>query len=256
MENNISKNWDQKFDILIFNKIDSTNEEAKRLLDSDHVSSNTLIWAETQTNGKGRLSRIWHSNPGNLTFSLIFKNDAEFDFSSLPIIPFLSAVALGEVICENFNVEEKISYKWPNDVLFSGKKLAGILSESSIDHQHKTLNWLIMGMGVNIFSHPTQTSYPATNLFAEGITISSDDLLDKYIQKFLSLKSQYYEFGFGIICEKWLNKAAFIGEIIQVSRKDEQLTGKFWGIDKQCNIKLELPNGQIEIIQYGDIVGI
>ena len=127
--------------VYYFSNLDSTSKYLKELI-SQGVSSNTVIWADKQSQGKGRQGREWISPPGGLYFSVLL-------FSSIPVKPAFSLVA-GEAVVEALKLfsNKNIQIKWPNDIMVSGRKVAGILCESLNKN-------LIVGVGLNI-KHPAK----------------------------------------------------------------------------------------------------
>lgn len=246
------KDWHKQFDVLTFNKLESSNEEAKMFLDYNIVESNSIIWVEHQTSGKGRMSRKWESTPGNLTFSIILKKH-HFNIESISALPFITSLAIGQAIESSFSQKKfDISLKWPNDVLINNKKVAGILIESKILPSQK-IDWIIIGIGLNILASPSQTSYPSTSLFTEGLAIANSQMLDNLMQKFTNVMQSHQKLGFPQIRKKWLEKAAFKNQKIQISMQNKVLTGEFSGIDKDGNLKLQLSENETKTIKFGDI---
>ncbi len=147
--------WLRSFNLLMFDDIDSTNTEAKRLAECS-VDGDFVIWAKSQNNGRGRAGKEWISEEGNLYMSLLLRPRCAFVHYSE--ISFVTAISVGEVIfdlvagCEGFK-EMTSGYKWPNDILVDGKKISGILLETlpySVSNSEE--RWLIIGIGINITS--------------------------------------------------------------------------------------------------------
>jgi BirA family biotin operon repressor/biotin-[acetyl-CoA-carboxylase] ligase len=174
---------------------------------------------------------------GNLYFSLILKTPKNIDFSNLS---FLVAVALGEAL----NLKE-INYKWPNDILLSGKKIAGILLEKDGD-------FIVVGVGVNLISNPDKTNYPAGNLKDLGINLEKINLLKSFLDQFKNLQQEWHDFGFLPIRNLWLEKAFHIGKEINVNLPDNSLKGIFKNLDKDGNLVLTVNNEEI-LISSGEI---
>ena len=127
----------------------STNDEA-RLLANNGAPDRTVVWADVQTAGKGRRGRNWSSPIGNMYVSLLLRPQCEL--SRVAQISLVAALGLGDAISQ-FVAPERITNKWPNDVLIDGKKVAGLLLESSSSGAGGT-SWVIVGCGVNISSFP------------------------------------------------------------------------------------------------------
>ena len=113
--------------LVALDSVESTNDEAWRLAE-EGAAERTLVWALVQTKGRGRRGRVWVAQPGNLVFSLLLR--PERPPMEAAQIGFLAALALGEAVGSVAPPMIEVQYKWPNDVLFNGRKGAGILLES------------------------------------------------------------------------------------------------------------------------------
>ena len=132
---------------------------------------NTLLFADMQTNGRGKGNRIWSSEENlNLYMSLLIDaNDKSINYSNFS---FLSSVCIMETIAR-FTENLDIQTKWPNDVLINQKKVSGILLE--FDLSKKTL---IIGIGVNLVSYPENTMFTATSVKNEGFEIDRESFIN------------------------------------------------------------------------------
>ena len=152
--------------------LDSTNLEAARraLAGAPH---GTVITARHQTAGRGRQGRQWEDSGDALLFSLLLR-PAESP-SAAAQLSFAAAVAVGEALA-NAAPGLAVSYKWPNDLLLSGRKACGILLESEADPAGG-LAFLVVGIGINLRAAPLETRLPATSLAQEGLKVEPDTLL-------------------------------------------------------------------------------
>jgi BirA family biotin operon repressor/biotin-[acetyl-CoA-carboxylase] ligase len=190
-----------------------------------------LVTAKQQTAGQGRLGRAWISTPGNFYGSLVWHTavpPARYGEYS-----FVAAVSLLSTI-KKFT-PEKLTLKWPNDVLLAGRKCAGILIESHDEN-------LIIGIGVNLRHAPPDDAVrtPATALWPEKIPNPKADLefTNLLIKGFSYWHEQYERDGFEIIRTEWLRHAHHLGQQITVNTPAETITGIFDGIDQQGNLLL------------------
>ncbi len=216
----------------------STNEDAKKLIDSENEYLNYVISAEQQTSGKGRYDRVWQSPVGNLYCSFIVENkDASYH-------SFVAAVATIETIREICPSIE-ISCKWPNDVLVEGAKISGILLEVYKDA-------LIIGIGVNILSSPSSAHYKTACLRDFDCDISSEDLLAVLAGKLSENTSLLKNTGFETVRKKWVEFAHNIGKEIQVNLINESTKGIFKGISEQGALLIDTGD-EIKKIMAGDV---
>ena len=130
--------------VFYFPTIDSTNIKCQELA-KNGAPEGTLVVADEQVGGKGRLGRVWFSPKGvNIFMSLILR--PRLEIQQCPQLTLITAVAVVEAIRENYPI--KASIKWPNDILIDGKKICGILTE--LNAEADRINWVVIGMGLNV----------------------------------------------------------------------------------------------------------
>ena len=151
-------------EIKYFAEITSTNEVAKELA-SRGAEEGTVVLAETQTQGKGRLGRRWLSPKGGVWFSVILRPRISAKYSYQ--LTFMTAVAVAKTIRKLFKLNAEI--KWPNDVLVNERKVCGILTETST--RGDAIDFAVVGIGVNanvdLASFPKNLRASVTSLEAE-----------------------------------------------------------------------------------------
>ncbi|HEY0521750.1 MAG TPA: biotin--[acetyl-CoA-carboxylase] ligase, partial [Stellaceae bacterium] len=116
------------FRLLSYDRLGSTNDEAKRLARDDGAAHGTVVWALEQTQGHGRTGRVWASPPGNLYCSTVLRPDCPA--ARAAEIGFVAALAVGDALTPLLPGSARLGYKWPNDVLVGGRKVSGILAEA------------------------------------------------------------------------------------------------------------------------------
>lgn len=197
----------------------------------------TWIMAKTQTAGRGRRGRAWVTPAGNLTATLVFKPEATAAEAARR--SFLAANALFAAL-SIYVPSEKLALKWPNDVLLSGGKVAGILLESS--GHGRFVDWLSIGIGVNLAQTPegvTDASFAPTSLKAAGgWDVEPADFLATLADAYATQEEKLAHFGFKRIREDWLRHAARLGEVITARTGREDVTGIFDTIDNEGNLVL------------------
>ncbi|HZB93315.1 MAG TPA: biotin--[acetyl-CoA-carboxylase] ligase [Stellaceae bacterium] len=237
------------FRLVRFGEIDSTNEEAKRRAASG-APEGTLVTAAAQSAGRGRRGRSWVSVPGNLYMSLLLR--PERSAGAAAQLGFAAALALGEAVSPLLPPGRELGYKWPNDVLVGGRKISGILLESQASAEGE-LDWLVVGIGVNIASHPAASDYPATSLAAEGAaTVTPATLLEGVAGRLLFWYELWLAEGFAPLRRAWLAHAIGLEQPIRVRLADGESTGRFAGLDEEGALLLE--NGAtLRRIAAGDV---
>lgn len=234
-----------------FESLDSTNEQARGLA-KDGALDGTVIWAKSQTAGRGRQGREWQSPEGNLYCSIVVR--PEVPAADAAQLSFVTALALGQAVSGLLPDGVEMRYKWPNDLLLDGRKAAGILLESS-GGAAGGLDWLVIGAGLNVEECPDVTDgYPATSLREAGVRpVALDDILARYIGGFAHWRARWQNEGLAAIREAWLERAARLGEDITVRLPGDQLQGRFTGLDEGGALLLDLPDGSRRTITAGDV---
>ena len=145
-----------KIRIKRYKKVKSTNDVALRLI-NQNISDPTLITAEKQTSGRGRVGKKWISKKGNLFISIFFRFDQKkINFKQFSV---LNALLIKKIISKI--ISKKIYIKWPNDLLFDQKKLCGILQEVI---RYDNFDYLVVGIGLNTNIDPQNKSFKSTSL--------------------------------------------------------------------------------------------
>jgi BirA family biotin operon repressor/biotin-[acetyl-CoA-carboxylase] ligase len=234
-------------------EIDSTNTHARQLAESGAAEGEIVI-AEQQTRGRGRLSRNWISPAFvNLYLSVVLR--PELPPAHAPQITLMAAVALADTVA--CFTPDPPAIKWPNDILVCGKKLAGILTESSLTAER--INYVILGIGVNInFPHalmPEAIRGHATSLMeCAGRAVSREAFLGRLIQHLDRCYGILGEAGFDRIAPRWEAYFSLRGKRVRVDMGDEALAGVAKGIDNDGALIVEGERGQFHRILAGDVV--
>jgi BirA family biotin operon repressor/biotin-[acetyl-CoA-carboxylase] ligase len=245
------------FRLIAHDILDSTNAQALRHVRERHNEASPLwITAREQTAGRGRRGNIWNSPPGNLYATLLLKDPASP--SHAPELSFVAALAVYDAILDRApNLRRSLALKWPNDVLCGGAKLAGILIESLKLETRLGLDTglaLAVGIGVNCRHHPSETSYPATDLAALGVQVSAGDLFSALSLAMMRRLDRWRGGeGFAAIRADWLDRASGLGEEIQARLPGRTLVGRFEALDENGCLLLRLADGSIETIVAGDV---
>lgn len=234
-------------------EIDSTNTHARQLAENG-ASEGEIVIAEQQTRGRGRLGRNWVSPAfGNLYLSVVLR--PELPPARAPQITLMAAVALADTVA--CFTPDSPAIKWPNDILVRGKKLAGILTESSVSAER--IIYVILGIGVNInFPHalmPEGIRGRATSLMeCAGQMVSREAFLRRLIQHLDRCYGILGEAGFDRIAPRWEAYFSLRGKRVRVEMGDEALVGVAKGIDNDGALIVEGESGQFHRILAGDVV--
>lgn len=228
----------------------STNAEALGLARAGD-SGPFWITARTQTQGRGRSGRNWISPPGNLYATLLLTQPCAPPVA--PQLAFVTGLAVFDAAAECApQLAPQLALKWPNDLLLSGEKLAGILIES----ETAPVLRIAIGIGVNSTSHPAETSYPATDLAARGASVSSDALFTALMQSMQRRLAQWNEgAGFALVRADWLARAYGLGQDIRVRLPEREFSGRFEGLDEAGRLLVQ-ESGRLTTVTAGDVFGL
>ena len=226
--------------LVAFERVGSTNDEAKRLA-REGAAEGTLVWAQEQQAGRGRRGRRWASPPGNLYLSLILRPAEPAGRAAQ--LGFAAALAVGDLLPDR----AAIGFKWPNDVLLAGRKVAGILLESEMD-SGDALAFLVVGVGVNLAAAPGDTEFPATSVAAAtGAAPDPAAALGCFARAFETWRGRWGRDGFAPLRAAWRARAIGLGGPIRVRLDNLTLAGRFADIDEEGALLLESEDGRHRI---------
>ncbi|MGB9716489.1 MAG: biotin--[acetyl-CoA-carboxylase] ligase [Thermodesulfovibrionales bacterium] len=239
-------------EILFYDKIDSTNTIAEHLA-KEGKAEGTVILAETQKKGKGRLGRIWVSPPYvNIYMSIILR--PKIELKDITLITIMASIACVRALRKVSDLD--ITIKWPNDLTVSGKKIGGILTDLHI--AEKVLKYAVTGIGVNINMDssdlPDEIKDIATSLKIEtGRTYSRTKILieilneiDKWYRVLKDMKRKK-------ILEEWKLLSSTLGRKVIIATGKETLRGIAESINDEGMLVLRLPSGERRVIYTGDL---
>lgn len=239
-------------EIIYFTETDSTNDRAHALA-KDGAAEGTVVIAEAQQAGKGRLGRRWTSPAGvNLYASIILRPPIAPRHA--PQLTFLSAAAVARAVTEITGLTPTV--KWPNDVLLDGSKVAGLLNE--LDAETERIHYLILGVGVNVNMQaeqfPEDLRYPASSLaLACGGEVSRMLFTRTLLEQLDRLYSQYRREGFEPIMQAWQEYFVLTGVQVEVDCQGRLLRGRVVGLDEDGALLLKLADGRQERVLAGDV---
>ncbi len=235
--------------LVALDEVDSTNAELRRRAAAG-AEQGTLVWARRQSAGRGRRGRVWSSPPGNLYCSLLLRPARPP--AEVSRLCFVAALAVGEAISALLPAAASVAHKWPNDVLVGGRKVAGILLESATVGGG-IVDWVIVGVGVNVARHPDDTSYAATSLAAEGAEASVPDVLGAYVGRLDPWLGRWREEGFAPVRQAWLECAEGLGRPLEVRLARETLSGIFAELDMSGALVLATAGGGRRTVSAGEV---
>ncbi len=237
--------------IVYMHETGSTNDEAKALARSSHLyPEGTVVLAERQTKGRGRLDRSWHSPPGGIYMSVILRPAIAPE--EVPGLSLVAGYAVALTLRKDLGLPARI--KWPNDVHIDGRKSAGILSEMSVGTEHldrPEVSYVVLGIGINANVNtkdlPAEIREMTASLKEELGHELDPNLLTASVLN--NLEPAYEDFagkGLERILPELSSLLAYVNEpVILKSRTPgdlQKITGIFLGVDKEGRAVIEVGN--------------
>ena len=229
---------------------DSTNEQAKLYAKSAWDGSPILFLADEQTNGRGRYSRKFYSKKGaGVYLSLLFKPNS--GINSTTDVTALSAISMIKAIREQVNAEVKI--KWVNDLVLGKRKLGGILIEGAVNPASKSYDYLIAGIGVNLYSTELDDEINdlACDLESEtGIKIDKTILTKSFLAHFLA--------GIGKadsdeLFEEYKSRLITPGKAVTIKTVTEEYDAKATHLNRDYSLSVATSSGEVRRIYTGEV---
>jgi len=231
--------------------VTSTNSLASQLA-RDGAADGTVVIAETQTKGRGRLGRSWVSPPHrNLYLSVVLR--PPLAASAAPLLTLVAGLAVAETVRE---WTSRAALKWPNDVLIDGRKVAGILTE--LEAAEGQVSFVILGIGVNL--NVAAEDFPLElRDRAIGLCMAAGDVIDRtaFTTHLLSrLEERYDQFlreGFAAIRPLWEGLSCLSGRRVEIDSGGTRHTGVVIGLGADGSLRLRDTAGQEVSIVAGDV---
>ncbi len=235
-------------------ELDETGSTNADVLAAAKSGDSGKLWirAARQVQGKGRQGRPWISERGNLYASLLLIDPAH-TVEKLGTLPLAVACAVHGTLASLPGAgRHEFKIKWPNDILANGKKISGILLESTMLEDGRLA--VAVGIGVNCQHHPDPALYQATDLRELGLDIAPEALF-QHLATTMAATLQAWDHGkgFPLIRSEWLRLARGIGDKIIVNLPSGPLEGTFDDIDATGRLVLSLQTGETRYISAGDV---
>ena len=232
--------------LVALDSVGSTNDEAARLAEAG-APEGTFVWAREQTGGRGRRGRLWASPVGNLYCSTVLRPGCEA--ARAAELGFVAALAVADLVPR----ARQVRLKWPNDVLVDGGKVAGILLESSVGQDGKIVDYVVVGIGVNVGFAPQlpEMRYPGAML---GGTTTVEEAATRLARALALWLGEWRRSGFDEIRAGWLAQAGPLGAEMDVRMGEQLVSGRFAGLDRDGGLLLDTPGGPLRIVS-GELLG-
>ena len=223
--------------------VSSTMDEAV-VLARNGCPDFTVVVAERQTKGRGRMERIWVSGDGGLYFTIVVRPDLPLDHAHL--VNLAAGVEINRLLRSSYGIESWL--KWPNDILVDKKKICGCLSQMHIEGE--VIEYLSIGIGLNVNNatdHVEQAAISMKEIL--GHTVARKDILLQFIDRF---EDRMQSFNPTTLIEEWKAYNDTIGREITIITRKNTFEGKAVDIDSQGGLIIENDTGEHETVIYGD----
>ena len=233
--------------IIAAEALPSTNAEAKRFAASEE---GTVVIAEVQTSGRGRMDRSWHSPRGGVWMSIILK--PQIPPAQTFRVNIAAAVAVARALEGLYGLEVKI--KWPNDLMVGGRKVSGILTEIGADMDR--LDYAVVGIGINANLDPADLpeGWKATSISSElGRKVLRAELVRRVLEE-LEGASQEMEASSGRLQEEWSIRSATLGRRVRILARDGEFEGLAEALEADGSLAVRRDGGLLERVIAGDCV--
>jgi len=238
--------------IYYFGTLDSTQNFAIELAKRPHENG-SLVIADRQTQGRGRLNRKWVSPKGGIWMSILLRPNFEPSYTSL--FPMATSLALAVSIEKTLKIKTEL--KWPNDVTIKGNKVAGILIDASVESNK--IDYLIIGIGINFKINPgtisksiKQKKYGIATLISKDQGTRPAELVQQFLLELEKTYNNILTGNVGTIRKEWIKRSSTIGKNVTITTTTGTLKGKVTGIDKTGALILSR-NGIVQHVLAGDM---
>ncbi|OPX89513.1 MAG: Bifunctional ligase/repressor BirA [Pelotomaculum sp. PtaB.Bin117] len=238
--------------VYYYDSVSSTNDMAKELV-RQGARDGSIVVAEEQTGGKGRLGRKWHSPKyKNVCFSVILYPSVNPSEASQ--MTMVTAVALALAVRKKTGVP--VGIKWPNDLFVGGRKICGILTEMSAELDR--IDYLVVGAGLNVNQElielPEEVRDIATSLKVEtGAELARVDLLQAMLEEYEQWYQLWLEQGFPVVLAKWKELSVSLHCPVRVHTLNKSWEGWAEDVDYDGALLLRLPDGGLQRLIVGDV---
>lgn len=239
-------------DIQVFEETTSTNDVIEKLA-RDGVSEGAVVFAESQTRGRGRLGRKWISPARKgLWFSILLRPTIRLAEATRPTVG--AAVALVRAIQAETGI--KAGIKWPNDILIRDRKVAGILTE--LNAEPDRVKYMILGIGIDVnltaADFPAELRKTATSLRIEaGKAVSRSELAAAILCQLDDIYAQIRAGHFAEVADEWEAHCTTIGRAVTIHIGDRRVHGHAESLDGDGALLLRTEHGHLERITGGDV---
>ncbi|UTW54066.1 biotin--[acetyl-CoA-carboxylase] ligase [Kordiimonas sp. SCSIO 12610] len=237
--------------VRFYQQCDSTNTVASQIAVNEPSEKALWITAKEQTSGRGRRGREWTSNAGNLYCSLLWR--PALTLSDLTSLPFITALAVRDMFVSLGVDPTSVKCKWPNDILLSDKKASGILIESSAKSKGQ-LDYVVIGIGVNLMHFPCDAAFSATSLLEHSGAVRSVSEAFKVLADHVYTRLEAFDVSNPAhVYREWSEHSWGLGEEREIRTANEIFVGTPQSLADDGGLEVLKNDGNILRIYAGDV---
>ena len=243
----------KKFEIIVRDTVGSTNTEARVLAPTQH--GDCVILARAQTEGRGRLGRNFVSTC-DMGIYLSFLLHTDITVDKISMVPIISAIAVLRTLKQQCNLA--VGIKWPNDILVSGKKLCGILTEAAIEAESGKVEYCVAGLGINLYGSsadfgPDLSSKATTVEASGGISANRNRIAAALVNEFNELFLEICGPNHQLILSEYRSNMLAIGQRAHICSASEDFDAVIRGIDDNGRLIVEMDDGSERVLASGEV---
>jgi BirA family transcriptional regulator, biotin operon repressor / biotin---[acetyl-CoA-carboxylase] ligase len=232
------------YELVVVGEADSARAYAERLA-ARGADEGTLVWVQKQTEGLGRRGNYWISGERNLHCAIILR--PEETFTDCAQLSLLASVATSQAITLVGEPLEELRLGWPNDVYLNRGKVAGVHLSGELNGDDR-VNWMVVSVNVNTYSHPSSLGFEASSLRGEGFEISDRiEILEGFSREFLAWLNRWADQGLEPVRKAWLWRGNWQDGERTVHLDGRSITGIFDSLDASGALNLETAQGIITV---------
>ncbi len=233
-----------------FEEIDSTNTHLKKMA-LDGVRGRRIVVSSHQTSGRGRRGKSFMSPKGTgLYFSILISDKLEYTDSKMLTVLF--ALCVSDTLDELSG--KKTEIKWVNDIYLNKRKVCGILSEASFDIESGGLEWIVVGIGINVYKPKEGFDSSIEKLAGYVFENEEHDVFNKIISGIVSKYHSYSEnLSTEEIVNRYISKSILKGKKVTILHDKEEYDATVEDIDANCNLVVKRESGKREVLSSGEV---
>jgi BirA family biotin operon repressor/biotin-[acetyl-CoA-carboxylase] ligase len=218
--------------------------DAAALLARDGCPEYTVVLAQRQTRGRGRLQRSWTSDEGGLYFTVVVRPDIPLMHTGL--VNLAAAIDMAGLLRSRYRIDAGL--KWPNDILVGGKKICGILSQ--MEAEGDQVAHVNIGLGLNVNNRPESDQPGAVSIQSLlGHAVPRREILTGFLDAF---EARMHDFRAPLVVDQWRADNVTLGKSVRVSTVKETVDGTAVDVDANGGLVIALSDGSHRTVVHGD----